>query len=62
MLQRIEVGAEAGDVAAFALRRCLVHLAESAADLLLVDLEELWGEREPQNRPGPGAGTGELAP
>jgi 4-alpha-glucanotransferase len=26
----------------------------SAADLVLIDLEELWGEREPQNRPGTG--------
>ena len=35
-----------------ALRGCLLHLASSAADLVLVDLEDLWGEREPQNRPG----------
>jgi 4-alpha-glucanotransferase len=37
-----------------ALRACLNHLAASAADLVLVDLEELWGERQPQNRPGTG--------
>ena len=43
-----------GDVTALALRRCLLHLARSAADLVLVDLEDLWGEREPQNRPGTG--------
>ena len=41
-----------GDVAARALRSCLLNLARSAADLVLVDLEELWGERQPQNRPG----------
>jgi 4-alpha-glucanotransferase len=42
------------DVAAAALRACLDHLAASAADLVLVDLEELWGERQPQNHPGTG--------
>jgi 4-alpha-glucanotransferase len=45
-----------GDPAATALRSCLFHLARSAVDLVMVDLEELWGEREPQNRPGTGAG------
>ena len=43
-----------GDPAAAALRGCLAHLAQSPADLILVDLEELWGERQPQNRPGTG--------
>ncbi len=33
-------------------RGCLAHLAQSRATLVLVDLEELLGEREPQNRPG----------
>ena len=47
-------GEDEGNVAARALRRCLLHLARSAADLVLVDLEDLWGEREPQNRPGTG--------
>lgn len=42
--------------AALALRGCLLHLASGAADLVLIDLEDLWGEREPQNRPGTGAG------
>jgi 4-alpha-glucanotransferase len=37
-----------------ALRACLIHLARSPADLVLVDLEDLWGERQPQNRPGTG--------
>ena len=45
-------GAE--DPAAAALRCCLTHLAQSPADLVMVDLEELWGERQPQNRPGTG--------
>lgn len=31
---------------------CLAHVSASAALLVLVDLEELWGESEPQNRPG----------
>jgi 4-alpha-glucanotransferase len=47
-----------GDTAAVALRACLSHLAASAADLVMVDLEELWGEREPQNRPGTGTEAG----
>ena len=42
---------------ALALRGCLLHLASSAADLRLVDLEDLWGEHEPQNRPGTGVGA-----
>jgi 4-alpha-glucanotransferase len=31
---------------------CVAHMSASAALLVLVDLEELWGESEPQNRPG----------
>jgi len=31
---------------------CFAHVSASAALLVLVDLEELWGESEPQNRPG----------
>jgi 4-alpha-glucanotransferase len=31
---------------------CVAHVSASAALLVLVDLEELWGESEPQNRPG----------
>jgi 4-alpha-glucanotransferase len=38
------------------LRACLDHLARSDAALVLVDLEELWGERQPQNHPGTGTG------
>jgi 4-alpha-glucanotransferase len=34
---------------------CLEHMAEGDARLMLVDLEDLWGERRPQNRPGTGA-------
>jgi 4-alpha-glucanotransferase len=37
-----------------ALRTCLAHLAGGPADLVLVDLEEFWGEEQPQNRPGTG--------
>jgi 4-alpha-glucanotransferase len=37
-----------------ALCCCLRHLASSTARLVLVDLEDLWGETEPQNRPGTG--------
>jgi 4-alpha-glucanotransferase len=45
------------DLAATVLRGCLAHLARSPAELVLVDLEELWGERQPQNRPGSGTGA-----
>jgi 4-alpha-glucanotransferase len=33
-------------------RGCVAHMAASDAQLVLVDLEEIWGEIEPQNRPG----------
>ncbi|WP_253260362.1 4-alpha-glucanotransferase [Moorella sp. E308F] len=36
------------------LRGCLAYLAASRAQLLLVNLEDLWLEREPQNVPGTG--------
>ncbi len=49
---------EEADRAAMALRACLIHLARSPADLVLVDLEDLWGERQPQNRPGTGTEAG----
>jgi 4-alpha-glucanotransferase len=52
-----EAGEEA-DLATAVLRGCVVHLAQSPADLVMVDLEELWGEREPQNRPGTGTEAG----
>jgi len=35
-----------------ALRACLAFLADSEAEVVLVDLEDLWGETEPQNVPG----------
>jgi 4-alpha-glucanotransferase len=39
-------------VTAQALRGCLRRLAGSDAQILLVDLEELWDERRAQNHPG----------
>ena len=36
------------------LQSCLGALARSAADLVLVNLEDLWRERRPQNVPGTG--------
>ena len=36
------------------LQSCLGALARSAADLALVNLEDLWRERRPQNVPGTG--------
>ncbi len=39
---------------AAALEGCLVHLARSQADIVVADLEDLWGERERQNVPGTG--------
>jgi 4-alpha-glucanotransferase len=41
-----------------ALQAILVHLAGGPARLVLVDLEDLWLEREPQNRPGTAAAEG----
>jgi len=34
------------------LRACLAHLAGSAAEMVIVNLEDLWMERAPQNTPG----------
>jgi 4-alpha-glucanotransferase len=44
------------ELTAAALEGCLKHLARSDAAILLVDLEELWGERRRQNHPGTGPG------
>jgi 4-alpha-glucanotransferase len=41
-----------------ALEGCLAHLARGAADLVLVDLEDVWGEHAAQNHPGTGPGAG----
>ncbi len=38
--------------AAAALRACLHHLGRSDARLVLVSMEDLWGETQPQNVPG----------
>jgi 4-alpha-glucanotransferase len=40
------------------LRGCLRYLAAGPAVRVLVDLEELWGARRPQNRPGTGPEAG----
>ncbi len=37
------------------LRACLGRLAKSPAKSVLVNLEDLWGETQPQNTPGTGA-------
>jgi 4-alpha-glucanotransferase len=47
-------GTSEAELTQAAFEACLEHLAVSAADLVLVDLEELWDERQPQNRPGTG--------
>jgi len=44
--------------AAAVLRHALVRLAASATPLLVVTLEDLWGERRPQNVPGTPAEAG----
>jgi 4-alpha-glucanotransferase len=54
LLRAIGAPHDVSDPAPLALRACLAHLAASRADLVMVDLEELWGEHEPQNRPGTG--------
>ncbi|MGH9045991.1 MAG: 4-alpha-glucanotransferase, partial [Acidimicrobiales bacterium] len=41
-----------------ALHGCLAHLASSEAELLMVDLQDLWGEMEQDNRPGTGVEGG----
>jgi len=41
-----------------ALRAILLNLARGPARLVLVDLEDLWLERAPQNRPGTGTEEG----
>jgi 4-alpha-glucanotransferase len=43
-------------VTAAALEGCLYDLARSDAAVVLVDLEELWDERQQQNHPGTGPG------
>ncbi len=43
---------EPGDRALAVLRSCLEGLSESDADCVMVTLEDLWGEPEPQNTPG----------
>jgi len=58
ILRAIDLEDVDGDVAAITLRSCLAHLARGAADLVMVDLEELWGERHAQNRPGTGTEAG----
>src|SRR5271156_136132 len=45
-----EAGPE--EVTAAALRGCLRHMARSEANIVLVDLEEMWDERLAQNHPG----------
>ena len=45
-------GAARSDEERRALQAWLAHLAASDADQVLVDLEDLWLEPEPQNRPG----------
>ncbi len=47
-------GPPAGDRTAL-LHRCLEHLARSAGGLIVVNLEDLWLEPDPQNVPGTGA-------
>ncbi len=52
-------GAGSGALGAHqALVGCLRLLLAGPARLVLVDLEDLWGEREPQNRPGTGPEAG----
>jgi 4-alpha-glucanotransferase len=52
------IGSPAGlpaiEKTAVAYEGSLAHLGRSMVDLVLVDLEEIWDEREPQNRPGTG--------
>jgi 4-alpha-glucanotransferase len=59
LLGALGVGAEGlteVQVTAAALEGCLNDLARSDAAVVLVDLEELWDERQQQNHPGTGPG------
>jgi 4-alpha-glucanotransferase len=47
-------GLDDASTTAAALEGCLVHLARSEAVISMVDLEDLWGERQRQNVPGTG--------
>jgi 4-alpha-glucanotransferase len=47
---------EAKDLTAAALKGCLLDLAHSAATIVLIDLQDLWGERGQENVPGSGPG------
>jgi 4-alpha-glucanotransferase len=51
-------GPTEAELTAATLEGCLLRLAQSDAAILLVDLEELWGERARQNHPGTGPGEG----
>lgn len=55
---RLAVGRDAAASAGSVLGGVLEHLAGGPADLVLVDLEELWGEEAPQNLPGTGPEAG----
>jgi 4-alpha-glucanotransferase len=57
LLAHMDASSATVDLASVALRLCLAHVSESTAKLVLVDLEELWGERQPQNRPGTAGGA-----
>ncbi|MGO9342382.1 MAG: 4-alpha-glucanotransferase [Acidimicrobiales bacterium] len=48
-------GADPAETAPAALRGFLEHLGRSPAQIVLVDLEDLWLEPDQQNRPGTGA-------
>jgi 4-alpha-glucanotransferase len=50
----LQTALEVGPDPAATFRGCLEHLATGPARLIMVDLEELWGERTAQNRPGTG--------
>jgi len=53
----LEAAGADGTPAAAISRAALELLAESPAPLVLVNLEDLWGETEPQNVPGTGPDT-----
>jgi 4-alpha-glucanotransferase len=41
-----------------AFEGCVAHFARGPADLMAIDLEDVWGERAAQNHPGTGPGAG----
>lgn len=56
VLRLSDIGTDPEKLTGTALEACLLRLARSEAAIVLVDLQELWDEREQENIPGSGPG------